>query len=155
LPYALSNLVDGQIPDIRAITHEGDVPEGAVVVQDGDMRDGWVWDAANSRLRPLTEEEELQQELDQAKYDKQVEFFVKFLETLRDQNPQVVGDLALIDRQLLDQGILSAIFSLLQGPAKAQELGAATTHFLERRSYVQSMTLENSTPEDVRNEPWG
>ncbi len=70
MPYALSNLIDGQVPSYRYVNLPTDALPGEVVVADADFRDGWVWDAANKRLRPRTDAEVLAR----AKRDKRAEF---------------------------------------------------------------------------------
>lgn len=57
MPYALTNLVDSKEPSYRHVSDDYTPTSGEVVVADADFRVGWVWDAANQRLRPRTEAE--------------------------------------------------------------------------------------------------
>lgn len=47
--YALSNLVNGQVPSARAIRTPGDASPGEVVVE--EIPAGWVWDSSAGTLR--------------------------------------------------------------------------------------------------------
>lgn len=135
------------------IQDESEAPEGAVIVD--EMPVGHVWDEASQELRPRTEEELAQKELDEAKYEKQVEFFTDFLLERINANPEVIGDYSNISTDLLLKGILSILFDFLkQEPARLQGLGEEVTKLLTKRQNVQSKTLENSSPEEVREESW-
>ena len=57
MPYALSNLVDGRVPSARYVPDASHAVPGEAVVSDADYRDGWVWDAANRKLRPRADAE--------------------------------------------------------------------------------------------------
>lgn len=58
MPYALSNLRDGEPPGIRAIRTPDEAGAGEAVVEDRPDPDH-VWDASSGVLRPLTPGEEL------------------------------------------------------------------------------------------------
>ena len=54
MPYALTNPRDGEVPTYHYATSASAASPGEVVVPDADFRPGWVWDAANRRLRDPT-----------------------------------------------------------------------------------------------------
>lgn len=57
MPYALSNLVNGQEPSYRSIASADDAAPGEVVVD--NVPAGYVWDSATQSLRPRTAAEQL------------------------------------------------------------------------------------------------
>lgn len=57
MPYALSNLVNGQEPSYRYVVSAGDAMPGEVVVD--DVPSGYVWNAATQTLRARTAAEQL------------------------------------------------------------------------------------------------
>lgn len=56
MPYALSNLVDGEKPSFRYIAAPSDAAPGEVVLTDADFlpKQDWLWDTASNALRAPT-----------------------------------------------------------------------------------------------------
>lgn len=165
MPYVVWNPEDGQVVapvdfrnplTYRSVSEDYELVEGEHLLEDDPLQ-GQVWDATNQKLRSPTDTELAQKELDGAKYEKQVEFFIDFLLERINANPEVVGDYSNISIDLLLKGILSILFDFLKGqqePTRLQDLGEEVTKLLTKRQNVQSKTLENSTPEEIRAESW-
>lgn len=161
--YAVKNPVDGvsiyQPPtSMQSISSPEDAGPGDFVLTEEEASHGdWVWDSELETTRPPTEQELLQQDLDQARYDKQVEFAIAAFGDLVDLEADVVGDLTRIPPDLRDQATFASLLRILKGlqdPAELQPVGAISSKLISKRQYIQSRTLENSTPEQVRAETW-
>lgn len=61
MPYALSNLVNGEQPSARYIANTTDAMAGEVVLGDAEYesKQGWVWDATNKVLRAPSDADRL------------------------------------------------------------------------------------------------
>lgn len=54
MPYALTNLIHGEVPSAFFILNAADAPAGSVVVSDANYDPAWIWDDTAKVLRAKT-----------------------------------------------------------------------------------------------------
>lgn len=85
MPYALSNLLDGERPSWRYIGSESEALPAEVVMSDKDFipKQQWLWDATTNTLREPTAADRLRF----AKKTKKLEFETRAEQNMRDILP--------------------------------------------------------------------
>lgn len=160
MPHLLMNLVDGKKPGAMQVSPDYKPQEGEVLLSDAEaerLQNG-VWDEASQTLREQTPQEAFAVEFEEAKIEKEVEFFIRALEDVLATVPEAEGTYNRVPTEKLLKALVAHFLAQAEKeagfPEKWNQMLQVLGKLRMKRSTVGAMTPETNTIEDLNAESW-
>lgn len=112
MPRAINRPVDGEVPlEVRDVQEGWTIQPTEIVIPDADWREGWVWEAANRRLRAPNDADRLRW----AKRDKKTEITKRMHRSVEDRFSEV--------REVQGAWVAEALIEMMSDPRGSRVAG--------------------------------